>query len=248
MPKFFIEKENIQNGAISITGGDASHITRVLRMKTGREILLCDGCGTDFHAVITKIDRDSVTLSIKESRPCPAEPKLSVTLFQGLPKQGKMEYIIEKCTELGICKVVPVRTRRSVVTLKESKMAEKCRRWQKIAAESVKQCGRGIVPDVIPAVSLDDAVSLSEELDLVLAAYENEREHSLKTVLSGKRPKSAGIFIGPEGGFEPEEAALFQNAGIPTVSLGPRILRTETAGPAVLAALMYEFGELDSFF
>ena len=246
MPKFFIKKQTIQNGHTVISDGDAVHIAKVLRLAPNDVLTLCDGEGTDFDAVITDLNKDRVALKITGSHPCLAEPKLSVTLFQGLPKQGKMDFIIEKCTELGISRIVPVICHRCVAAVRdENKEEKKLIRWRKIAAEAVKQCGRGVIPEVTGVMRLSEAVAFSETLDLRLAAYENERDVSLKSVLSGKSPKSLGLFIGPEGGFEPEEIEAFRAAKIPAVTLGKRILRTETAGSAVLTAVMYEFGELN---
>ncbi len=249
MPKFFIEKNNITNGQTVISGGDAAHIAKVLRLAEGSALTLCDGEGTDYDAVITCITKNEVQLEITNCRPCLSEPNISVTLFQGLPKQGKMDFIIEKCTELGISRIVPVAAHRCVAAVRDAKAEEKkLARWRKIAAESVKQCGRGVIPEVTGMLSLSEAILLAKSLDLNVAAYENERDLPLKSALQAVRgtlkPASAGIFIGPEGGFEPEEINAFCAAGIPAVTLGKRILRTETAGCAVLTAMMYEFGEL----
>lgn len=245
MPKFFIDKNTISNNQVCITGGDATHIAKVLRLSTGDTLSLCDGEGTDYDATITALAKDMVTLSLENAHPCSAEPSLQVTLFQCLPKQGKMDYIIEKCTELGVSRVVPVSAHRCVVTIRDAAAEEKkLARWRKIAAEAVKQCGRGIIPEVTKVMSIDDAVGYAKSLDLTIAAYEDEQEVSLKEVLQKHSPKSVGIFIGPEGGFEQTEIAQFTANGIPSVTLGKRILRTETAGCAVLTAVMYAFDEL----
>ena len=156
-----------------------------------------------------------------------------------------MDYIIEKCTELGISTIVPVSCARSVVNVKDKQSEEKkLARWRKIAAESVKQCGRGVIPTVTNVMTVKEAIAFSSTLDFTLSAYENERMLPLSTALKGKSPNSFGIFIGPEGGFASEEIALFKDAKIDTVTLGHRILRTETAGHTVLTAAMYEYGEL----
>lgn len=249
MPKFFIDRNNVFNGHTCITDGDAAHIAKVLRLTEGCTLTLCDGEGTDYSAVITHLTKDKVQLDITDSYPCLAEPSLAVTLFQCLPKQGKMDFIIEKCTELGVSRIVPVSAHRCVAVVRDAKAEEKkLARWRKIAAESVKQCGRGVIPEVTGVMTLSEAVSLSESLDMNIAAYENEHDLSLKSALFAARekmqPKSAGIFIGPEGGLESEEIEAFRAVGIPAVTLGKRILRTETAGCAVLTAVMYEFGEL----
>ena len=245
MPKFFIDKKDIKNKKITITGGDAAHIAKVLRTEVGEVLTLCDGCGTDFSAKVTACSKDSVSLDIIDTTPCLAEPKVLVTLFQGIPKQGKMDYIIEKCTELGISRIVPVATTRSVVKISDKKSEEKkLERWRKIASESVKQCGRGKIPEVTDVMSVAQAIDFSKNLDLTIAAYECENETSLKSVLSSQSPKTVGVFIGPEGGLDDTEVKMFCDADIKTVTLGKRILRTETAGHTVLTAVMYEFNEL----
>ena len=246
MPKFFVKKEDITDGIVTITGGDATHISKVLRMEAGQHILLCDGEGTDFDAEITSASKEEVRLHILESFPCPTEPKLSFVLYQGLPKQGKMDYIIEKCTELGITTIVPVACERSVAEIKNAQAEEKkLARWRKIAAESVKQCGRGVIPEVLNVMSVKEAVTHASSLSLALAAYENERQLPLKEAFPEEKPKSIGVFIGPEGGFSDKEIAIFQENNIPTVTLGRRILRTETAGHTVLTAAMFAYGEME---
>lgn len=245
MPKFFIDKNDIKNEKITITGQDALHISKVLRTEVGEILTLCDGEGTDFTARVTACSKECVSLDVLDSYACLSEPEISVTIFQGLPKQGKMDYIIEKCTELGVDRIVPVATMRSVVKINDKKSEEKkLERWRKIAAESVKQCGRGKIPTITDIMDVDEAIEFSKSLDLTIAAYECEKETSIKSVLSSHTPKSVGIFIGPEGGLDDSEVKKFIVSGIKTVTLGKRILRTETAGHTVLTAVMYEFNEL----
>ena len=246
MPKFFIKKEDIKENKVIISGQDATHIAKVLRTEVGETLTLCDGCGTDFFAEVTAVSKEEVALKIKETLPCTAEPKISVTLFQGIPKQGKMDYIIEKCTELGISRIVPVSAKRSVVKIEDKKSeAKKLERWRKIAAESVKQCGRGTIPEVTDVLTFSQAIEFSKSLDLTIAAYECERDTSIKSALADKTPKSVGVFIGPEGGLDDKEVELLKDANIKTVTLGTRILRTETAGHTVLTAIMYEYNEFE---
>ncbi len=245
MPKFFIKKENIEHNHIKITEGDALHISKVLRTEAGDVLTLCDGEGTDYLAEVISCNKECVLCNIIKTCPCLSEPEISVTLFQGLPKQGKMDYIIEKCTELGVSCIVPVSTKRSVVKIDDkTSEAKKLTRWQKIASESVKQCGRGTIPKVTQVMTIKEAIEFSKSLDLTIAAYECEQETSIKSVLETKNPKSVGIFIGPEGGLDSDEVKQFLSANIKTVTLGKRILRTETAGHTVLTAVMYEFNEL----
>lgn len=246
MPKFFIKKEDIKDNTVVISGQDATHISRVLRTEVGETLTLCDGRGFDFFAEVTAITKEEVSLKIKETLPCTAEPEISVTLFQGIPKQGKMDYIIEKCTELGISRIVPVSTKRSVVKIDDKKSeAKKLERWRKIAAESVKQCGRGTIPEITDVLTMSQAIEFSKSLDLTIAAYECERDTSIKSVLTGKVPKTIGVFIGPEGGLDDKEVENLKASDIETVTLGARILRTETAGHTVLTAIMYEYNEFE---
>ena len=246
MPKFFIKKEDIEKNTVTVTGQDATHISKVLRHTVGDKLTLCDGEGTDFSAEITECTKESVTLKITDTIPCLVEPKISVTLFQGLPKQGKMDYIIEKCTELGITRIVPVAMKRSVAKIEDKKSeTKKLERWRKIAAESVKQCGRGKIPEITEVMTVDEAIKFSDNLDLTLAAYENEQEVSLRSVLKSHTPESIGVFIGPEGGLDDKEIEKFKSKNIPSVTLGKRILRTETAGHTVLTTIMYEYNEFE---
>ena len=237
MRRFFAEKLDISGGEAVLCGDEARHIKNVLRYKTGDEVLLIDGGGAETLAEIVSLGDNEVRLALKESRACPADPEVRVTLFQCLPKQGKMELIIQKCVELGVSEIVPAASKRCVVKLdgKDNKLA----RWNKVSAEAAKQCGRATVPAVKAPISLDKA-DLSG-FALVLIPYENEGETTLKSVLRGREaPASIAVIIGPEGGFEPAEVEDILNKGGVAVSLGRRILRTETAGMAAVAQIMYE--------
>lgn len=237
MRRFYAEKLNISGDSVTLTGDEARHIKTVLRMRTGDEVLLINGEGLECIAEITDLDESSVRLAVKGRHISSAEPDKRITLFQCLPKQGKMEVIIQKCVELGIHAIVPTVSNRCVVKLegKENKLL----RWNKVSVEAAKQCGRAFVPEVKPPVRLEK-IDFSC-FDAVLLAYENEYERSLKSVLrSGIKLDSTAIVIGPEGGFEPSEAEYIINAGGIAVSLGKRILRTETAGMAMLAQMVYE--------
>lgn len=246
MPKFFTARENISDTRIIIDSEDAKHIERVLRLSAGDEITVCDGRGTDYRAVIREIDKNAVICDILSSRKCDTEPGIKVTLYQGLPKAAKMDYIIQKTTELGISRIVPVKMSRCVVKL-ENAVAErkKTERWQKIAYEAAKQSGRGIVPEVAMPMTFDAAIAEMLTADMAFAPYECETQTRLSTVIeSGKTAASAAFMIGPEGGYDITETDKLKAAGIRTITLGRRILRTETAGEAVLAMLMYGMGEI----
>lgn len=239
MPKFFTKPGYIDNKELRIVGEDVSHISKVLRMSAGDNIIVCDGEGNDYDAVITSISKTEVVAEITGKYVCDTEPCVDVALYQALPKQGKMEYIIQKNTELGINKIIPVYTKRCVV-----RPSDKTERWTKVAESAAKQCGRGIIPQVMPAISFDEALRQMKEYDLALMPYECEEESKLKTVLRSSEYKSVSIFIGPEGGFDLKEVEAAINAGVKTVTLGKRILRTETAASAVLPIIMYENDEM----
>lgn len=243
MSKFFVNKSQIKGSQITISGQDTTHISKVLRLKTGDDLLVCDGEGNDYASVIESVSKEQIICSVLESFPCKNEPEVKVTLYQGLPKQGKMEWIIEKCTEIGISTIVPVQMTRSVVKLDSTQAPKKQERWQKTANEAAKQCGRGVIPQVMLPVKLQDLKQ--EDLpDYLLVPYEEEKAKPIKETLRGKKEKSVGIFIGPEGGFTEDEIDHLTSLGANCVTLGPRILRTETAGIVTLSLVLYEFDEM----
>ncbi len=260
MSRFFVKTEpaDLQNGRIVITGEDVKHITNVLRARPGDALELCDGIGTDYDAVIEQFSRESVITRIRGSKANHTEPPVDITLFQGIPKADKMDFIIQKCVELGVNRFVPVTAARSVVKFKDARdAAAKAARWGRIALEAAKQCDRGRIPVVEEPVGLDKALKLADGYDLKLLPYEEETEGGLRNVLSSYSrsiPGSAGIqdanlrkiaiFIGPEGGFERAETEKAIQSGFRSVKLGPRILRTETAGIAVSSIVMYELGDM----
>jgi len=245
MNRFFVKRDNIEAGAITVTGEDVRHISKVLRLEKGDSIMLCDGEGNDYLAEITEMDKHFIRTAIRETGPSKGEPDIEAVLYQSIPKAAKMELIIQKCTEMGIKRIVPVFTARTIVKLESDKdERKKLERWAKIAEEAAKQSSRGIIPAVDMPVSLAHALADAEKLDMVIVPYELEGSISIKEALQRKRAGSIGFFIGPEGGFEPEEIIKAKNAGAVTVTLGSRILRTETAGLAVLAAIMYEYDQM----
>lgn len=247
MPKFFVPAENINDSEIIITNNDVLHIKKVLRAVVGDELVLCDGKGNNYNAEIIEIREKQIHCKILSSEKSDTESNISVTIFQGLPKASKMDYIIQKTTELGIVKIVPCKMARSVSKIENSKDAKKkSERWQKIAEEAAKQSGRGIIPEVIEPVDFSEAVRMMKEYDLSFAPYECEDDNKLKTVLnSSENPKTIAFMIGPEGGFDLNETKILRDNNIPTVTLGKRILRTETAGEAVLSMIMYELGDIN---
>lgn len=241
MANFYISKSMINEDKAIITGDEAKHISRVLRMKKGDKVTLCDGNGTFFDAVLTDFNEKEVTADILSQRVAETEAKVKITLYQGVPKNPKLETIVQKAVEIGVVKIVPVDTKRAVAKLDKS---EKIDRLQKIALEAAKQSKRGIVPTVCPCMSFKDAVNEAKQAELAIIPYEEERENSLKEVLTGKKAQTVSIMIGPEGGFDTEEVELALANGITPVTLGKRILRTETAGLAVSSVVLYEFDEM----
>ncbi len=240
MNRFFINKEEIVGGRARIFGEDAKHIASVLRLSRGDELLLCDGGGQEYPARIEAADKESVRVEILSQRRAQAEPRTRVTLFQGLPKAGKLETIIQKCVELGVSSIVPVLAKRSVVRLTGGEFEPKRARYRRVAYEAAKQSGRGVVPEIGALIEIDKIDPAA--FDAFFVPYEGETEQSLKQALRkfcGAR--NVGVAIGPEGGFDPEEVRMLKEKGAQCVTLGPRILRTETAGPAVVAMLLYEW-------
>lgn len=243
MPRFFVSPDKVVDGKITIDTDDVGHIMRVLRMNCGDMLTVCDTCGNDYEAKISDVGDGAIICDIVTSSKSVSEPKTFVTLFQALPKSPKMEYIIQKTTELGISKIVPVKMSRCV--MKWGKGDEKKTvRWQKICESAAKQSGRGIIPKITNPITFDEAVKHLSEYELSFAPYECEETNTLKSVISGRKVKTAAFIIGPEGGFDPTETEKLKAVGIKTITLGKRILRTETAGEAVLSMMMYEMDEI----
>ena len=246
MPKFFTARENIKDTTLIIDSEDANHLKRVLRINVGDVITVCDGAGIDYTVKVSDIGKNEIECEIIDRKKSDTEPNINITLYQGLPKAAKMDYIIQKNTELGISKIVPAKLARCVVKL-ENKAAEdkKCERWQKIAIASAKQSGRGIVPVIDNPMTVDEIIEDVKDYDLVFVPYECEDQSRLKTIVeSVPDAKDIAFIIGPEGGFDISEIEKFKAAGIKTVTLGKRILRTETAAESVVAMLMYAYDEI----
>lgn len=242
MPRFFVEKEQISGGYINITGDDVKHIKRVLRLREGEAIEVCDGCGEDLECKIESLSDDVVKAAIIKRYPNTAEAPIELCVYQGMPKNDKMDYIVQKCVELGVCRIIPVITKRAVSIPRDAE--KKTARWQRIADEAAKQCGRGVLPTVESTVSFADAIKALSDADaLSIMPYECEKEGSLSKLLKSTDKKKINVFIGPEGGFDESEVLKAKSVGVHTVTLGPRILRTETAPLAVCSAIMYELGD-----
>ena len=232
---------NISDTSVRIVGDDVKHISKVLRMRENEQITVCDKCGNDYDCIIMSISSDAVIANIQSKYPNTQEPPIHITVYQGLPKSDKMDYIVQKCIELGACRIVPVDTKR--VISKPKDIDKKISRWQKIAEEAAKQCGRGIIPRISPLMKFGDALKeMSKDGSISIMPYECERVSRLKDALN-KKCDTINILIGPEGGFDETEVLSAKDAGLTTVTLGPRILRTETAPIAACAAVMYELGD-----
>lgn len=253
MSRFFIEKDNIYQDEIIITGEDYNHIKNVLRYRVGDTLTLCDGEGSDFNVSISAFDTNRVITTVLDRQKNKTEPFIDITLFQGIAKGEKMDFIIQKSVELGIRNIVPVITERTVVKLRKKTDAEKKQeRWQKIALEAAKQCNRGVIPRVYMPQNLNEAFEIVNKFSFSLIPYEKERNSTLRAVLSDFKSKilkenktEIAIFIGPEGGFSSKEIEDGIRAGVAPVTLGPRILRTETASLAVISIVMYELGAME---
>ena len=244
MPKFFITQNQINENEITLIGEDVKHIANVLRKDVGDKINICNiTTSENFLCQLEKIDKEEIKCNIIQKLETETEPETEITIFQGLPKAEKMELIIQKCTELGAKTFVPVNMERCVVKLDNKAEDKKIERWQKIAETAAKQSGRDIIPKIENLINLQKVCNLIEKYDIVILAYENEEKYTLKQALNtvkGKDNLKIGIIIGPEGGIDSKEVEMLKNAGAITVTLGKRILRTETVGIAMTSIILYE--------
>lgn len=246
MHRFYVKPEQVQDEKIKIEGQDLNHIKRVLRMVAGDELVICNGQSKDYHCKISEILDGYVLADIMDVYDTNTELKCKITLFQALPKSDKMELIIQKAIELGVYEIVPVMTKRTIVKLKDKKKeAKKQDRWAMIAESAAKQSGRGIIPRISPVISFEDAIKRGSTMDLALIPYEKAVGIDITRDLMKelKEHKTIGIYIGPEGGFEEAEIKIAKANNIIPISLGKRILRTETASLAILSMMMLALEE-----
>lgn len=242
MYQFFVEPSQIQGNRIIITGKDVNHIKNVLRMRIGEEISVSNGIdGKDYRCGIEELLEEEIICSLRFIREDGIELASKVYLFQGLPKADKMELIIQKAVELGVYAVIPVSCKRAVVKLDEKKAKSKIARWQQIAEAAAKQSKRSIIPEVKAVMSMKEAVAFAAKCQVKIIPYElAEGMEKTKEIIDSLKPgEDVAIFIGPEGGFEESEVQLATESGILPITLGKRILRTETAGMTVLSWIMY---------
>ncbi|MBR2650766.1 MAG: 16S rRNA (uracil(1498)-N(3))-methyltransferase [Clostridia bacterium] len=243
MPRFFINKEDISGSIATVTGDDARHIARSLRMAVGDGITLADGSGKEYLATLTKIRDEVCEASITEVRDSESEPPSRITLFMAYPKSDKLETVIQKAVELGARGIVPFESERCIKRPDALKAAARCLRHERIAAEAAKQCGRAILPTVSVPISFTEMLDSAAGHTLVLFCYEGEGAQSLRAILSEyeSAPESIAVIVGSEGGFSPAEAEAARARGFKIANLGGRILRCETAPDYVLSALSYHF-------
>ena len=258
MHKFFVPKSNIDGNNAIIDGEDVKHIYRVLRLQVGDKVSVNNSEGIEYIGQITSIDKKEVNINLLEENPINNESPVEVYLFQGLPKSTKMDLIVQKNTELGVKAITPIITKRVVVKteLKEFKKVEgfkkldefkKLDRWNKIALEASKQSKRSLVPQINVPIEFEVLLEELKKLDLVIVPYENQEGYGIKKLIQNIEKNNInkiGIIIGPEGGFEESEILKLKEIGAKIVTLGPRILRTETAGFVCLSLIMYELGDL----
>ena len=246
MRKFFVDKNQIKNNIIEIINEDVNHIKNVLRLEIDTLIQISDG-EKNYISKISKIEKDIVICEIVEEIENKNEANVKIDIFQGLPKSDKMEYIIQKCTELGVNEYFPVSMKRSIVKLLGKDEQKKIERWQKIVEGAAKQSGRDIVPKVNNIKNVNNVCEIIKNYDIFIVTYELEEKESLKAILVNLNKKiesKIAVLIGPEGGIEEDEVELLKKNGAKVVSLGKRILRTETVALAVSSIIMYEYGEL----
>lgn len=252
MPKFFVKQEQINEDKIIIEGQDVNHIKKVLRAQIGDELQICNSQNEDnFLCDIEEINNEEILCQIKQKIEEKTESNIEVTIFQGLPKADKMEYIIQKSVELGVYDITPVEMKRCIVKLNDKDKSKKVERWQKISEVAAKQCRRDIIPEINNIINVKNICDLIKNYDIVLVAYENEKQNNLKEQLKNikssiiqtnqsERKMKIGVVIGPEGGLEQQEVQILNENKAKIITLGKRILRTETVALNVLSIIMYE--------
>ncbi len=241
MYRFFVEKEQIGDGEIRITGSDVNHIKNVLRLKIGEKLTVSDGSNVAYFGEVAEYLPDEVLIRVNEVQEGKHELPSRITLFQGLPKGDKMDLIVQKCVELGVAEIIPVKMERCIVKLDSKKETNRLKRWNAISESAAKQAKRMFIPEVCPCVSFEEALEVQKSFDIRLLPYElaEGMEGSRKILSKIPKGSSISILIGPEGGITKEEVTKAMDIGMIPITLGRRILRTETAGMALMAILSY---------
>lgn len=243
MHRFYVEENQISEEEIRIFGSDVNHIKNVLRMKENEKIIICNGQGKDFQCIISQISSEEIIVKVVSVMESNTELGVKIHLFQGLPKKDKMELIIQKAVELGVYEVIPVMTKRTIVKLEEKKKTQKkLERWQSIEASAGKQSARGMIPQIRMPMTYQEALNYAATLDYNMIPYEKAEniDNTRMVIKDVKFKNSIGIFIGPEGGFEEDEIKRAIALDMKPITLGRRILRTETAGFTILSIIMFE--------
>ena len=250
MPKFFVKSNQIKEDKIVILGEDVNHIKNVLRLNVNDNIQICDmDTAVNYTCGINKISNETIECNIFNQIDSEAESDIHINIFQGLPKSDKMELIIQKSVELGANEITPIEMKRCVSKIEEKSKCKKLERWQKISEVAAKQCGRDIIPKINQITDIKNICNLTSEYDIVLLAYENEKQNTLKSELlkiknKTKEKLKIAVIIGPEGGIDEKEVSLLKENGAKVVTLGKRILRTETVAFTLISIIMYELGDL----
>lgn len=245
MQRYFVEPNAIGNDIVTITGDDVKHIVRVMRMEAGDNVIVCDGRGQAYRVELTDLGDKAVIARIVELLQDEVESKVKITLAQGLPKGDKMELIVQKGTEVGISEFIPMDMKRCIVQYDHKKEQKRRERWEKIAKEAAEQAHRTIIPEVTEGKTFKQWMLTLSEYDLVLVPYEGEKVKGIREVLEGHPDaKSICVLIGPEGGISEDEIETALAAGAIPVTLGPRIMRTETAGLVAATCILYQYGQM----
>ena len=242
MTRFFVAPEDMQPDFFVLTGENAKH-AKVLRLKAGEGVLVCDGDGREAQCTISDVSDGQISLVVKSRQASETEAKVKVSVYMAFPKADKLEHVIQKATELGAYEIVAFPSSRCVSRPDDKSLAKKLERWQKIAASAAEQSGRGLIPKVLTLPSYKAALERAEQADKALLFYENEQATTLKMALSDGAYRTVSLLTGPEGGLEFSEVEQAQNAGLQVCTLGKRILRCETAPLCALSAVMYDAGE-----
>lgn len=246
MHKFFVPRENIFGEEAVIKGDDVKHIYKVLRLEEGEKIHINNCEGEEYLGKIASIDKQEVKIKLLEALDVNNESRIQIYLYQGLPKSSKMDLIVQKSTELGVMEITPIITER-VVVKNELGEFKKVDRWKRIALEACKQCKRTLIPKINTPIEFQELLDTLKQMDLIVIPYENEKGFGIRNMIKNiekNNIKKVAIVIGPEGGYEEEEIEKFKEIGAHIVTLGPRILRTESAGFVCVSLLMYELGDL----
>ena len=242
MTRFFVTEMTAEGNSVVLTGKNAAH-AKVLRLKEGEQVVVCDGQGREWLCAVTGNVSDVVALSVIESRDSDTEPRVAASIYMALPKADKLEHVIQKATELGAYEIVTFPTARCVSRPDEKSLSKKLERWQKIAESAAEQSGRGCVPKVVVLPSYKAALQRALLADKAIVFYENEHATTLHQALTADSYRTISLLSGPEGGFEEQEITQAQDAGLTVCTLGKRILRCETAPLCALSAVMYDAGE-----